>query len=173
MSVAAPRQALIDVGRTSPTRGGQASYAWPPRVGDVPSIGISPQGAVAGCRLSGAERIVCVEDAAELAPPHPHVVHLVARVPNVEGAGAVTVRDLVRQALRMRPDRIVVGEVRGREVVDLLTALKAGEADDARKRLFGRRALVVVQIAGSLVLLIAASETRPGSYENGMPSRSQ
>ena len=77
-------------------------------------------------RVDPSERIVCVEDAAELAPPHPHVVHLVARVPNVEGAGAVTVRDLVRQALRMRPDRIVIGEVRGGEVVDLLTALNTG-----------------------------------------------
>lgn len=69
------------------------------------------------------ERIVCVEDAAELAPPHPHLVRLVARGANVEGIGEVTVRDLVRQALRMRPDRIVVGEVRGAEVVDLLAAL--------------------------------------------------
>ncbi|MFD4357424.1 TadA family conjugal transfer-associated ATPase [Nocardia sp. NPDC058519] len=73
-----------------------------------------------------AERIICVEDAAELAPVHPHVVRLVARTANVEGVGAVTVRDLVRQALRMRPDRIVVGEVRGAEVVDLLTALNTG-----------------------------------------------
>lgn len=73
-----------------------------------------------------AERIVCVEDAAELSPPHPHVVRLVARIANVEGAGAITVRDLVRQALRMRPDRIVIGEVRGAEVVDLLTALNTG-----------------------------------------------
>ncbi|MFG3617459.1 TadA family conjugal transfer-associated ATPase [Nocardia sp. NPDC047654] len=73
-----------------------------------------------------SERIVCVEDAAELAPPHPHVVRLVARTANVEGVGAITVRDLVRQALRMRPDRIVVGEVRGAEVVDLLTALNTG-----------------------------------------------
>ncbi|AMY20815.1 MULTISPECIES: TadA family conjugal transfer-associated ATPase [Nocardiaceae] len=72
------------------------------------------------------ERIVCVEDAAELAPAHPHVVTLVARPANVEGVGEVTVRDLVRQALRMRPDRIVVGEVRGPEVVDLLTALNTG-----------------------------------------------
>lgn len=73
-----------------------------------------------------AERIICVEDAAELAPPHPHVVRLVARPPNIEGAGEITLRDLVRQALRMRPDRIVVGEVRGAEVVDLLTALNTG-----------------------------------------------
>lgn len=72
------------------------------------------------------ERIVCVEDAAELAPRHPHVVKLVARGANIEGVGEVTVRDLVRQALRMRPDRIVVGEVRGAEVVDLLAALNTG-----------------------------------------------
>lgn len=73
-----------------------------------------------------AERIVCVEDAAELAPSHPHVVRLVARAPNVEGVGEVTIRDLVRQSLRMRPDRLVVGEVRGAEVIDLLTALNTG-----------------------------------------------
>lgn len=72
------------------------------------------------------ERIVCVEDAAELAPPHPHLVRLVARHANIEGVGEVTVRQLVRQALRMRPDRIVVGEVRGAEVVDLLAALNTG-----------------------------------------------
>ncbi|MCV7259559.1 TadA family conjugal transfer-associated ATPase [Mycobacterium shimoidei] len=72
------------------------------------------------------ERIVCVEDAAELAPAHPHLVKLVARCANVEGVGEVTVRQLVRQALRMRPDRIVVGEVRGAEVVDLLAALNTG-----------------------------------------------
>jgi pilus assembly protein CpaF len=72
------------------------------------------------------ERIVCVEDAPELSPQHPHVVKLVARGANIEGIGQVSVRDLVRQALRMRPDRIVVGEVRGAEVVDLLTALNTG-----------------------------------------------
>ncbi|WP_067531570.1 TadA family conjugal transfer-associated ATPase [Nocardia crassostreae] len=77
-------------------------------------------------KVDAAKRIICVEDAAELAPPHPHVVRLVARPANVEGAGAVTVRDLVRQALRMRPERIVVGEVRSAEVVDLLTALNTG-----------------------------------------------
>jgi pilus assembly protein CpaF len=72
------------------------------------------------------ERIVCVEDAPELAPRHPHVVRLVARGANIEGAGEITLRQLVRQALRMRPDRIVVGEVRGAEVVDLLAALNTG-----------------------------------------------
>jgi pilus assembly protein CpaF len=76
--------------------------------------------------VSADERIVCVEDAPELAPRHPHLVNLVARYANIEGVGEVTVRDLVRQALRMRPDRIVVGEVRGGEVVDLLAALNTG-----------------------------------------------
>jgi pilus assembly protein CpaF len=72
------------------------------------------------------ERIVVVEDAAELAPAHPHVVNLQARTANVEGTGAIGLRDLVRQALRMRPDRIVIGECRGAEVADLLAALNTG-----------------------------------------------
>ncbi len=77
-------------------------------------------------RVSASERIVVVEDSTELRPDHPHVVGLEARPANVEGAGRVTVRDLVRQALRMRPDRLVVGEVRGAEVVDLLAAMNTG-----------------------------------------------
>lgn len=73
-----------------------------------------------------AERIVLAEDSAELRPDHPHVVRLETRPANQEGAGRVTLRDLVRQALRMRPDRLVVGEVRGPEVTDLLAALNTG-----------------------------------------------
>ncbi|MFW5470737.1 TadA family conjugal transfer-associated ATPase [Knoellia sp. CPCC 206435] len=72
------------------------------------------------------ERLVVVEDVRELAPHHAHVVRLQGRTPNVEGAGAVTMVDLVRQALRMRPDRLVVGEVRGAEVRELLAALNTG-----------------------------------------------
>ncbi len=72
------------------------------------------------------ERLVIVEDTRELAPQHPHVVLLQTRPPNIEGAGAVLLQDLVKQTLRMRPDRIVVGEVRGAEVVDLLTAFNTG-----------------------------------------------
>jgi pilus assembly protein CpaF len=72
------------------------------------------------------ERLVLVEDASELRPDHPHVVGLEARPPNIEGAGEVTLRTLVRQALRMRPDRLVVGEVRGAEVVELMAALNTG-----------------------------------------------
>lgn len=76
--------------------------------------------------VAAGERIICVEDAPELAPRHPHLVRLVARNANVEGAGEITLRQLVRQALRMRPDRLVVGEVRGAEVADLLAALNTG-----------------------------------------------
>lgn len=72
------------------------------------------------------ERIVLAEDSAELRPDHPHVVRLESRPANQEGAGLVTLQDLVRQALRMRPDRLVVGEVRGPEVVALLAALNTG-----------------------------------------------
>jgi pilus assembly protein CpaF len=71
-------------------------------------------------------RLVIVEDSSELRPAHPHVVGLEARPANVEGAGEVPMRTLVRQALRMRPDRLVVGEVRGAEVTDLLAAMNTG-----------------------------------------------
>lgn len=76
--------------------------------------------------VPAGERLVLVEDASELRPDHPHVVRLEARPPNVEGSGEITLRDLVRQALRMRPDRLVVGEVRSAEVVDLLAAMNTG-----------------------------------------------
>ena len=72
------------------------------------------------------ERLVIVEDSHELQPRHPHVVNLEARQANVEGVGEISIRDLVRQALRMRPDRLVVGEVRGAEVTDMLAAMNTG-----------------------------------------------
>lgn len=72
------------------------------------------------------ERLVTVEEARELRPTHPHVVHLAARRANVEGAGAVDLADLVRNALRMRPDRIVLGECRGAEVREVLMAMNTG-----------------------------------------------
>lgn len=81
--------------------------------------------------VPATERIVIVEDSTELAPVHPHVVRLQSRLANVEGSGAVTSRDLVRQALRMRPDRLIVGEVRGAEVVDLLAAMNTGHEGGA------------------------------------------
>ena len=73
-----------------------------------------------------SERLVIVEDSRELAPHHPHVVRLEARPANAELVGAVTLTDLVRQSLRMRPDRVVIGEVRGAELCDLLLALNTG-----------------------------------------------
>jgi pilus assembly protein CpaF len=76
--------------------------------------------------LGERERIVTIEETAELRLPQPHVVRLEARPANADGAGAYTVRELVRAALRMRPDRLVVGEVRGAEALDLLQALNTG-----------------------------------------------
>jgi pilus assembly protein CpaF len=98
--------------------------------------------------VTDAERVIVVEDAGELRPRCPHAVRLETRPPNAEGAGEVTLRDLVRQALRMRPERIVVGEVRGTELVDVLQALATGHegcmttvharaADEALVRLEG------------------------------------
>ncbi|UNK46567.1 TadA family conjugal transfer-associated ATPase [Arthrobacter sulfonylureivorans] len=77
---------------------------------------------------SPQERMVLVEDAAELNPGHPHVVGLQSRTSNVEGTGAVGMAELVRQALRMRPDRLVVGECRGGEVREFLAAMNTGHA---------------------------------------------
>jgi pilus assembly protein CpaF len=76
--------------------------------------------------ISKNERVVTIEDAAELRLRLPHVVRLESRPASVEGRGAVTIRDLLRNALRMRPDRIIIGEVRGPEALDLLTALNTG-----------------------------------------------
>ncbi len=76
--------------------------------------------------IDPAERVITIEDAAELRLRQPHVVRLESRPPSVEGRGEVTIRDLLRNALRMRPDRIVIGEVRGAEALDLLTALNTG-----------------------------------------------
>lgn len=81
--------------------------------------------------VGAAERLLLIEDAPELVVGHPHVVRLVTRGANVEGAGAVGLRELVRQALRMRPDRLVVGEFRGVEMVELLVALNTGHEGSA------------------------------------------
>lgn len=82
-------------------------------------------------RVPASERIVSIEDVAELRIAHPHHVGLEARQANLEGAGEVSLARLVREALRMRPDRLVVGECRGREVRELLTALNTGHAGGA------------------------------------------
>ena len=76
--------------------------------------------------IPGDERIVTIEDSAELQLQQPHVVRLETRPPNIEGKGEVTQRELVRNALRMRPDRIVIGEVRGGEAIDMLQAMNTG-----------------------------------------------
>jgi pilus assembly protein CpaF len=96
--------------------------------------------------IPGHERIVTIEDAAELQLQQEHVIRLESRPPNVEGKGQVTIRDLVRNSLRMRPDRIIVGEVRGGETLDMLQAMNTGHegsmatvhansSDDAMMRL--------------------------------------
>jgi len=76
--------------------------------------------------ISPGERIVTIEDAAELRLQQPHIVRLESRPPNIEGRGEITIRDLLKNALRMRPDRIIVGEVRGAEVQDMLQAMNTG-----------------------------------------------
>jgi pilus assembly protein CpaF len=81
--------------------------------------------------VPATERLLLIEDAAELVVAHPHVVRLVSRSANVEGAGAIGQRELVRQALRMRPDRLVVGEFRGAEMVELIVALNTGHEGSA------------------------------------------
>ena len=81
--------------------------------------------ALAG-RIVEGERLVTVEDAAELRLRQPHVVRLEARPPNAEGAGAIDIRELVRAALRLRPDRLIIGEVRGAEAFDMVQAMNTG-----------------------------------------------
>ncbi|MEO3429978.1 CpaF family protein [Pelagibius sp. CAU 1746] len=76
--------------------------------------------------IDPGERIVTIEDAAELQLQQPHVVRLETRPPNLEGSGEITMRDLVKNSLRMRPDRIILGEVRGAEAVDMLQAMNTG-----------------------------------------------
>lgn len=127
------------------------------------------------------ERIITVEDAAELRLDHGHVVRLETRPPNLEGERAVSARDLVRNALRMRPDRIIVGEVRGDEVLDMLqamntghdgsmTTLHANSAEDTLHRIellagfagySGSEVTLRGQVAGALQLLVEVAR-QPG-----------
>src|SRR5918995_253635 len=85
-----------------------------------------PDGSRVNAIIPDDERIVTIEDAAELKLQQPHVVRLESRPPNIEGKGQVAIRDLVRNSLRMRPDRIIVGEVRGAESLDMLQAMNTG-----------------------------------------------
>jgi len=133
--------------------------------------------------IPAGERIVTIEDAAELRLQQPHVVRLEARPANLEGGGEVTIRRLVRNALRMRPDRIVVGEVRGAEALDMLSAMSsghdgslstvhAGSAEEALRRLETLalmadvalpHAAVREQVAGALDLVIHQARGRDGA----------
>lgn len=107
------------------------------------------------------QRVLLIEDAPELAVEHPHVVRLVTRAANVEGAGAIGLRELVRQALRMRPDRLVVGEFRGAEMVELLVALNTGHEGSAATMHANSAADVPARFAalGALAGLPAAAVT--------------
>jgi pilus assembly protein CpaF len=106
-------------------------------------------------------RVVVVEDASELRPDHPHVVGLESRPANVEGAGEVPMRVLVRQALRMRPDRLVVGEVRGPEVTDLLAAMNTGHEGGCGTLHANSAADVPARVEA---LAMAAGLTRPAVH---------
>src|SRR6478752_7345397 len=101
------------------------------------------------------ERIVTIEETAELRLAQPHVVRLEARPPNAEGAGAVSVRDLVRAALRMRPDRLVVGEVRAGEALDMLQALSTGH-DGSMSTIHANGPVDVLPRLETLVLMAGA-----------------
>jgi len=133
--------------------------------------------------ISGDERIITIEDSAELMLQQPHVVRLETRPPNIEGKGTITQRDLVRNALRMRPDRIVVGEVRGDEVIDMLQAMNTGHdgslttihSNGPRDALHRLENLVLMsghnlpdraireQVASALDLMVHVSRTADGS----------
>lgn len=174
-----------------------ASGAVPPEVGEILRQAVVDRRAIVCCGRTGTgkttllnrlldevtdeERVVVVEDAGELRPRCPHLVRLETRPPNAEGAGEVTLRDLVRQALRMRPDRIVLGEVRGVELVDVLQALATGHegcmttvharaADESLVRMEGMALLAGLpldaaraQIEACLDLLVVMGRSRDGA----------
>jgi pilus assembly protein CpaF len=114
-----------------------------------------------GALLPDAERVVTVEDTAELRLPGPHVVRLEARPATADGLGATTIRELVRNALRMRPDRIIVGEVRGPEAVDMLWAMNTGHEGSlstchANSPLDALRRLELMALSAGLDMPLAA-----------------
>ena len=133
--------------------------------------------------ITNDDRIITIEDAAELQLSQDHVISLESRPPNIEGNGAITIRDLVRNSLRMRPDRIVVGEVRGEEALDMLQAmntghegsLATGHANTPRDMIARLETMVLMagielpvkairqQIAGAINLIVQQSRLRDGS----------
>jgi pilus assembly protein CpaF len=119
-------------------------------------------------QIGRRERVVTVEDAAELQLPGEHIVRLEARPANAEGAGAVSIRDLVRNALRMRPDRIVVGEVRGPEALDMLQAMNTGHEGSlstchANSPADALRRLETMVLMGEVAVPLAAVREQLGS----------
>ncbi len=132
--------------------------------------------------IDPAERVVTIEDAAELQLQQPHVVRLETRPPNLEGTGEITMRDLVKNALRMRPDRIICGEVRGPEALDMLQAMNTGhdgsmctlhsnnprEALTRMENMIGMASVnlpskaVRTQIVGAVNLIVQVSRMRDG-----------
>lgn len=102
--------------------------------------------------ISPEERIVTIEDSAELRMRQPHIVRLESRPPNIEGEGEVTIRDLVRNALRMRPDRIIVGEVRGDETIDMLQAMNTGH-DGSMSTIHANRPREVITRLENMMLM--------------------
>jgi len=133
--------------------------------------------------IDNDERIITCEDSAELQLQQPHVVRLETRPPNLEGEGEITMRDLVRNCLRMRPERIIVGEVRGPEAFDLLQAMNTGHdgsmgtlhANSPREAISRLESMIMMggfqlptktireMITGSIDVIIQASRLRDGS----------
>jgi len=133
--------------------------------------------------IEPGERVITCEDAAELQLKNPHVVRLETRPPNLEGAGEITMRDLVRNCLRMRPERIIVGEVRGPEAFDLLQAMNTGHdgsmgtvhANNPREAISRIENMIAMggfnlpakamreQIASAIQVIVQASRLRDGS----------
>jgi pilus assembly protein CpaF len=133
--------------------------------------------------IEPGERVITCEDSAELQLQQPHVVRLETRPPNIEGSGEITMRDLVKNCLRMRPERIIVGEVRGPEAFDLLQAMNTGHdgsmgtlhANSAREALSRVESMITMggfslpaktireMIVGSIDVVVQASRLRDGS----------
>jgi pilus assembly protein CpaF len=111
------------------------------------------------------ERIITIEDTAELSLTHPHVVSLESQPPNLEGHGAISVASLLRTALRMRPDRLVVGEVRGAEVLDMLAAMNTGHSGSL-STCHANSPLDAIRRLESLVLQHGAKWTSDGAREH-------
>ena len=124
----------------------------------------SPGRAARSAAIPSDERIVTIEDAAELQLRQPHVVSLETRPANMEGKGEYTIRDLVKNALRMRPDRIVVGECRGGEALDMLQAMNTGHDGSLTTTHANspREALARLQGGG-------LAETGPRVFPNDLP----